>query len=87
MMERVWREGNPLIRLVGMQTGAATMENNVELPLKLGVELPYDPTIPLLGINTEETIIEKDTCTPMFFTALFTIARTWRQTRCPSADE
>ena len=77
-MERVWRERNPLIQLVGMQTGAATMENNVELPLKLGVELPYDPTIPLLGINTEETITEKDTCTPMFIAALFTTARTWK---------
>ena len=43
--------------------------------------------IPLLGIHTEETRIERDTCTPMFITALFIIARTWKQPRCPSADE
>ena len=43
--------------------------------------------IPLLGIHTEETRIERDTCTPMFTTALFTIARTWKQSSCPSADE
>ena len=54
---------------------------------KLEIELPYDPEIPLLGIHTEETRIERDTCTPMFITALFIIARTWKQPRCPSADE
>ena len=51
------------------------------------IELPYDPEIQLLGIHTEETRIERDTCTPMFIAALFTIARTWKQSRCPSADE
>ena len=54
---------------------------------KLEVELTYDPAIPLLGIHTEETRIERDTCTPMFIAALFIIARTWKQPRCPSADE
>ena len=54
---------------------------------KLEIELPYDPAIPLLGIHTEETRMERDTCTPMFIAALFTIARTWRQPRYPSADE
>ena len=54
---------------------------------KLEIELPYDPGIPLLGIHTEETRIERDTCTPVFITALFIIARTWKQPRCPSADE
>ena len=51
------------------------------------IELPYDLAIPLLGIHTEETRIESDTCTPVFITALFTIARTWKQPGCPSADE
>ena len=51
------------------------------------MELPYDPEIPLLGIHTKETRIERDTCTPMFTAALLTIARTWKQHRCPSADE
>ena len=54
---------------------------------KLERELPYDSAIPLLGIHTEETRIERDTCTPMFITVLFIVARTWKQSRCPSADE
>ena len=47
----------------------------------------YDPAIPLLDIHTKETRIERDTCTLVFIAALFTIARTWKQPRCPSADE
>ena len=54
---------------------------------KLGIELPYDPAIPLLGIFTKETRSERDTCTPVFIAAPFTIARTWKQPRCPSTDE
>ena len=54
---------------------------------KLEIELPYNPAIPLLGIHTEETRIERDTCTSMLTTTLYTIARTWKQPRCPSADE
>ena len=55
---------------------------------KLEIELSYDPAIPLMGIHTEETRIERDTCTPMYpIAALFTIARTWKQPRCPSTDE
>ena len=58
---------------------------------KLEIELPYDPAIPLLGIHTEETRRERDTCTPTFIAALGhgsprtwnTIARTWKQPRCP----
>ena len=79
MLERVWIKRNPLTLLVGMQTSTATMENSMEILKKLEIELPYDPAIPLLGIRTEETRIERDTCTPMFITALFTIARTWKQ--------
>ena len=54
---------------------------------KLGIKLPYDPAIPLLGIYPEETKIEKDTCIPLFIAALFTIARTQKQPRCPSTEE
>ena len=54
---------------------------------KLDIELPHDPEIPLLGIHTEETRSERDTCTPVFIAALFITARTWKQPRCPSADE
>ena len=46
---------------------------------KLEIELPYDPAIPLLGISTEKTRFERDTCTPVFTEALFTITRTWKQ--------
>ena len=54
---------------------------------KLEIELPYDPAIPLLSIHIKETRRERDACTPMFTEALFTIARTWKQPRCPSEDE
>ena len=54
---------------------------------KLKIELPYDPAIPLLGIYSEQNIIQKDTCTPMFTAALFTIARSWKQPKCPLTDE
>ena len=53
---------------------------------KLGIKPPYNPAISLLGIYSEETKIEKDTCIPLFIAALFTIARTWKQPRCPSTD-
>ena len=54
---------------------------------KLEIELPYDPAIPLLSIHTKETRTERDTCTTTFIAALLTIVRTWKQPRCPSADE
>ena len=54
---------------------------------KLEIELPYDPAIPLLGIHTTETRMERNKCTPVFIAALFTIARTWKQPRSPLADE
>ena len=54
---------------------------------KLKIELPYDPAIPLLGIYPEKTVIQKDTCSPMFIAALFTIARSWKQPKCPLTDE
>ena len=59
----------------------------MEVPLKTKIELLYDPAIPILGIYLEKTIIQKDTCTPMFTAALFTIAKTWKQPKCPSTHE
>ena len=90
--DKCWRgcreKGTPPTLLVGMQTSTATTENSVwRLLKKLEIELPYDPAIPLLGIHTEETRIERDMCTPMFITALFTIARVWKQPRCLLTDE
>ena len=54
---------------------------------KLEIGQPYDPVIPLLSIHTEETRIERDMCTPRFIAALFIRARTWKQRRCPLANE
>ena len=54
---------------------------------KLGIKPPSDPAIPVLDIYPEEIKIEKDTYIPVFIAALFTIARTWKQPRCPSTDE
>ena len=54
---------------------------------KLYIELPYDPAIPLAGIYPEKTFLKKDTYTRMFTAALFTIAKTWKQPKCPSTDD
>ena len=60
---------------MGMQMDTTTMENSMEISLKLKIKLPHDPAVPLLDIYPEETKIEKDTCTAMFITTLLTIAR------------
>ena len=87
-----WRgcgEKGTLLLLVGMQTSTVQplWRTVWRFLKKLEIELPYDPAIPLLSIYTEETRIERDTCTSVFIAELFIIARTWRQPRCPSADE
>ena len=51
------------------------------------LELPYDPAIPLLGIYVDKTLIQKDTCTPMFIASQLTTAKTWKQPNCPLTDE
>ena len=85
----MWRKGNPSALLGGMQTGAATVENSVEFPQTLKIELPFDPALPLLALcpkNTEISI-QKNLCTLMFIAVLFTIARCWKQPKCPSVNE
>ena len=54
---------------------------------KLKVELPYDPAISLLGVYPDKSIVLKDTRTPMVIAALFTIAKTWKQPKCPLTDK
>ena len=54
---------------------------------KLKIELPYDPAIPLLSLYPKKNTIWKGTCTPIFTEALFTIAKTWKQPKCPSTEE
>ena len=82
MLERVRRKRNLLTLFVGIQPLWRIVWRFLK---KLEIELSYDPAIPLLGIHTEETRIERHT--PMFTAALFTITRTRKQPRCPSADE
>ena len=63
------------------------MEDSMEIPLKTRNKTTYDPAIPILGIHPEETKTERDPCIPLFIAALFTVARTWKQPRCPLTDE
>ena len=67
----VWKKGNPSTPLVGIYIGEATMENTMEVSLKLKIELPSDPAVPFLDINLEKTMIQKDPCITMFIVALF----------------
>ena len=73
----MWRKGNPTALLVGMQTGAATVESSMEFPRNLKIKLPFDPAIPLMALypNSPEPTMQKNLCTPMFTDAQFTIAK------------
>ena len=81
MLARLWRKGNPSAPLVGMQTGEATVENNMEFPQKTKNGTAFDPAIPLLGLHCKnpETPIQKNLYIPMFIAELFTIAKCWKQ--------
>ena len=81
----MWRKGNTLALLVGMQTGAATLDSSIELK----IELPCNPAIAPQGIYQKDTkmLIQKGTCTPMFIAELSTIAKVWKEPKCPSSDE
>ena len=76
----MWRKEYPSALLAGRLTGVATVENSMEFLSKLKVELPFDLTIPLLGVYpmNPETAIQKNLCTPMFIAAQFTIAKCWK---------
>ena len=88
MLERVWRKGNPPNTADGNVNWYSHYGEQYGGSLKkLKIELSYDPAIPLLGIYPEKTIIQKDTFTPKVIAALFTIARTWKQPKCPSTEE
>ena len=85
----MWRKGNPPTLLVGCKLVQPLWKMVWRFFRKLKIELPYDPTIPLLGMYREKTktLSRKDTCTPMFIALLFTIAKTWKQLKGPSMDE
>ena len=87
MLEKVWTKGNPLTLLWECKLVQPLWRTVWRFLKNLETELAYDPAIPLLGIHTEETRIERDTCTPMFITALFIVARIWKQPRYPSSDK
>ena len=83
----MWRNRNPLALLMGMQTGAAALENSVEVPQKIkNRDLPYDPAIALLGIYPRDTgvLFQRDTCTAIFIAALWTIAKAWKDGKSPN---
>ena len=88
-MARMQRKGNPPTLLVGMQAGAPTLENSMKFLKNLKIELPYDPAITLLGIYPKDTnvVMGRGTCTRMFIAAMSTIAKLWKEPRCPSTDE
>ena len=70
---RVWRKGNSLTLLVGIQASTDTVETSVEIPLKKKKRTKtMTQPMPLLNIYPEETKIGKDACTPLFIAALFT---------------
>ena len=85
----MWRKGSTSALLVGMQTSTASVENSVEPPQKTKNELSFDPAVPLVGLcpTNPETAVQKNLCTPMFIAAQFTIAKYWKQPKCPSANE
>ena len=85
----MWRKGNPLALLMGMQVGTATWKTVWRSLKKLKIELSYDPAIALLGIYPKDTDIVKSTaiCTPVFIAALSTIAKLWKDLRCLSTGE
>ena len=86
MLERGWKKGNHPTHWWECKL-IQTLRTVWRFLKKLGIELPHDPTIPLLGIYPEKTRIERDTCTPVFIAALLIISRPLKQPRCPSTDE
>ena len=87
MLERVRRKGNPPTMLVDCKLVQPLWRTVRRFLKKLNIEVPYDPAIPLLGIYPEKTIIRKDTCTPIVIAVLFTIAKSWKQPKCPLIEE
>ena len=73
--------------LVALSIDTTIIENSMEVFKKLRVELPYDPAISLLDVCPEKIMVQKNTCTPMFIAALFTIIRLWKQPKWPLTNK
>ena len=82
MLERVWRKGTLLHSWLEYKLVQPLWKAVWRFLKKLKIELPYNPAVLLLG----KTIIQKHTCTPVFIAALFTIAKTRKQPKCPSTE-
>jgi len=80
---RGWGKKESLFTVGGKVKLVQSLRRIVWRFLKLTVELPYNPAIPLLDIYPQTTMILKDICTPMFIVVMFTIAKTWQQPKCP----
>ena len=88
-MARMWRKRNPLTRWWECKLVQSLWKTVWRFLRKLKIELPYDPAIALLGIYPKDTDVVKRRaiCTPMFIPSLSTIAKLWKELRCPSTDE
>ena len=87
MLERVWRKGNPTTLLGECKLVQLLWRTVWRYLRKINMELQYDPVTQLLCIYLDKMFIQKDTCTPTFTAALFTIAKTWKHLKCPSTDD
>ena len=86
-LERVWRKWNPITLWWDCKLVQPLWKTVWRFLRKLNIELPFDPAIPLLGIYPEKTMTCQDTCAPMFIAALYTVAKTWKQPKCPLTEE
>ena len=89
MLSRMWRKRSIPLLLVGLQADATTLEISLVVPQKIGHSTTWEPSYTIPGhIYPEEApTCNKDTCSTMFIAALFIIARSWKEPRCPSTEE
>ena len=87
MLKRVWKKGTLLHFWWEYKLVKPLWRTVWRFLKKLNIELLYDSAVPLLGIYMEKSIIWKDTCTPILIAALFTIAKIWKQPKCPLTEE
>ena len=89
MLERMWGRGDPLHCWSECDLVQPLWKPVWRFLKELKIDLPYDPAIALLGIYPKDTdaMKHRDTCTPMFLAAMATIAKRWKEPRCPSKDE
>ena len=84
----MWRKRNTPPLLVGLHAGTTTLEISLAIPQKFDIELPEDSAIPLLGMYPKDApTYNKETCSTMFIVALFIIARSWKEPKCPSTEK